>query len=160
MSAKILINGQPNTGKSTLLKALNPETSLVISRDGKAFPFAIPHKIITDFTDVDDLIAQISAAIEAFIAKYDKNPETIAIDSISKMLLDIESKILNRIKSFPYGQVNIEISKLAEFLEVIAAECNLVIVSHTMYDEETNSFKLVNAGGSWGKKGKHNCLAA
>lgn len=38
-------------------------------------------------------------------------PKTIAIDSISKILLDIEGYVLEQVKSFPYGKVNTEIKK-------------------------------------------------
>lgn len=151
---KLLISGLPNVGKSTLVKDLNPETTLLISRDGKKSPLKIPKKTIEDFNDVDDLIAQVTEAVGTYIEKFDKNPDTIVIDSISKIFLDIEAKILARIKSFPYGQVNIEISKFMEFLEhSIAPVCNLVMISHAQLNTETNSYELVNAGGSWGKKG-------
>lgn len=143
-----------NTGKTTLLKSLDPKKTLVISRDGKKFPYAIPKKTIVDFVDIDDLIAQITEAIGAFNEKFGYFPETVAIDSISKIFLDIESRILARVKSFPYGEINKEISKLVEFLEhEIATNCNLVMVSHALLNADTGSFDLVNAGGSWGKKG-------
>lgn len=161
MHVKLLISGLPNTGKSTLLKDLDPEKTLVISRDGKRFPFPIPHRTIEDFEDVEDLITQITDAIETYVTKYDKNPEVIAIDSLSKILLDIEARILKKVKSFPYGVINTEITKLVEFLEhTIAANCHLVLISHALLNTETDSVELVNAGGSWGKKGKLICLAA
>lgn len=161
MSAKLLISGPPNTGKTTLLKTLDPEKTLVIVRDGKRFPFAIPHKTILDFTDSEDLINQISDAIVAYVAKFDRNPETVVIDSVSKILLDIEARVLTRVKSFPYGVVNTEITKITEFLERdIASNCNLIMISHALLNTDSGSYDLVNAGGSWGKKGKHHCLAA
>lgn len=162
MSVKVLISGLPNSGKSTLIKDLDPTKTLLISRDGKKSPLLLPKKTIEDFSDVDDLIAQISEAVQAYVAKFDANPETIVIDSISKIFLDIEARILARVKSFPYGQINIEINKFMEFLEhQIAVHCNLVMISHAQLNTETNQYELVNAGGSWGKKGKlYNCLAA
>jgi len=154
MPVKLLISGQPNTGKTTLLKTLDPARTLVISRDGKAFPFKLVNRSIKDFTDADDLINQISDAVVAYVDKFDKNPETIVVDSISKILLDIEARVLARVKSFPYGVVNTEISKLTEFLESeIAQNCNLILVSHAIFNTDTSSYELVNAGGSWGKKG-------
>lgn len=154
MPVKLLISGQPNTGKTTLLKTLDPTRTLVISRDGKAFPFKLVNRSIKDFTDADDLISQISDAVVAYVEKFDKNPETIVVDSISKILLDIEARILARVKSFPYGVINTEITKLTEFLESeIAQNCNLILVSHAIYNTDTNNYELVNAGGSWGKKG-------
>lgn len=154
MPVKLLISGQPNTGKTTLLKTLDPARTLVISRDGKAFPFKLVNRSIKDFTDADDLINQISDAVVAYVEKFDKNPETIVVDSISKILLDIEARVLSRVKSFPYGVVNTEITKLTEFLEAeIAQNCNLILVSHAIFNTDTNNYELVNAGGSWGKKG-------
>ena len=153
-TVKLLISGLPNTGKSTLIKDLDPKSTLLISRDGKKSPLKLPKKTIDDFADVDDLINQISSAIVSFKDKYDTYPTTVVIDSISKIFLDIESRILARIKSFPYGQVNIEISKFMEFLEhQISPNCNLVMISHAQLNTETNAYELVNAGGSWGKKG-------
>lgn len=154
MAVKVLISGLPNTGKSTLIKSLDPTKSLLISRDGKKSPLKLPKKTIEDFNDVDDLIAQITTAVQSYVEKFDANPETIVIDSISKIFLDIESRILARVKSFPYGQINIEISKFMEFIEhTLAPVCNIVMISHSQLNIDTNSYELVNAGGSWGKKG-------
>ena len=151
---KILIAGQPNTGKTTLLKDLDPTTTLVISRDGKKFPYPIPHKHIKVFVDAEDLIAQIGQAIVGFKEKFGQPPTTVVLDSISKVLLDIEARILAKVKSFPYGVINTEITKVTDFLEnQIAGNCNLIMVSHTLFDQDTNTYQLVNAGGSWGKKG-------
>ena len=154
MSVKLLISGLPNSGKSTLVKSLDPTRALLISRDGKKSPLKLPKKTIEDFADADDLINQISIAITSYVETYDKNPETIVIDSISKIFLDIEAKILAKVKSFPYGVINIEISKFMEFLEhQLVPNCNLVMISHANLNTETGGYELVNAGGSWGKKG-------
>lgn len=158
---KVLISGLPNVGKSTLIKDLDPAKTLLISRDGKKSPLKLPKKTIESFIDADDLISQITVAIQSYIEKNDKNPETIVIDSISKIFLDIESRILAKVKSFPYGVINIEIAKIMEFLEhQIAPMCNLIMISHAQLNVDTGAYELVNAGGSWGKKGKHICLAA
>ena len=161
MSVKLLISGLPNAGKSTLIKDLDPSKTLLISRDGKRSPLKLPKKTIEDFTDVNDLIAQIIAAVQSYITATGHNPDTIVIDSISKIFLDIEAKVLKRVKAFPYGEINIEISTFMNFLEhEIAPACNLVMISHAQLNTETGSYELVNAGGSWGKKGKQLCLAA
>ena len=151
---KLLISGLPNVGKSTLIKDLNAEDTLLISRDGKKSPLKLPKKTIEDFLNADDLITQITEGITSYIAKFDKNPGTIVIDSISKIFLDIEVKTLATVKSFPYGVINTEISKIMDFLEhQIAPMCNLVMISHAQLNSDTNAYDLVNAGGSWGKKG-------
>lgn len=154
MAVKLLISGLPNVGKSTLVKDLDPSKTLLISRDGKKSPLKLPKKTIEDFTNVEDLISQIVAAIQSYIDKTGSNPETIVIDSISKIFLDIEAKILSTVKSFPYGVINVEISAFMGFLEhQIAPICNLVMISHAQLNTDTNAYELVNAGGSWGKKG-------
>ena len=154
MAVKLLISGLPNVGKSTLVKDLDPSKTLLLSRDGKKSPLKLPKKTIEDFTDVEDLINQMIAAIQSYIDKTGNNPETIVIDSISKIFLDIEAKILSKVKSFPYGVINVEISAFMNFLEhQIAPICNLVMISHAQFNTETNAYELVNAGGSWGKKG-------
>lgn len=150
MAVKILISSMPNSGKTTLLQTLTDV--LVFSHDGKVYPFPQPHKNINDFGTVDNLIEIIQSTIGQYQDKYGKFPETIAIDSISKVLLTIEGNVLERIASFPYGVINTEIKKLMDFLEVeIAPNVNLVFVSHAMKDD--GGLCLVNAGGSWGKKG-------
>lgn len=152
MSAKILISGQPNSGKTSLLQSLTDV--LVISHDGKRYPFPQAHKNIPSFSSVEELITIIAQAVEAYKEKYKKFPKTVAIDSISKILLTIEGNILATVKSFPYGVINTEIKKLTDFLEQdLAPNVNLVMVSHTLFDQDTATYQLVNAGGSWGKKG-------
>lgn len=151
---KFLISGLPNIGKSTLIKDLDPEETLLISRDGKKSPLHLPKKTIEDFTNAQDLVNQIIAAIKAYKEAKGKNPKTIIIDSISKIFLDIEAKILRRITSFPYGVINTEITLFMGFLEhSLASQCNLGMISHAEFDKDLNSYSLVNAGGAWGKKG-------
>jgi len=149
---KLLVNGLPAIGKTTVLQTLTDV--LVIARDGKAYPFPQPHVNVPDFETADELINIITDKINAYEEKFGELPKTIAIDSISKILLDIEGNVLARVKSFPYGEVNTEIKKIVDFIERDLADAfNVVMVSHVIYDEDTVGYKLVNAGGSWGKKG-------
>ena len=149
---KLLISGLPNIGKTTVLQSL--KDVLVIARDGKKYPFPQPHVNVPDFESADELIEIITEKINAYEQKLGKMPETIVIDSLSKILLDIEGNILATVKSFPYGVINTEIKKIVDFIERDLADAfNIVMVSHAIYDEDTVGYKLVNAGGSWGKKG-------
>ncbi len=149
---KLLVSGITNCGKTSLLKSL--ENVLVIARDGKKYPFEQPHVNVPDFTSIDTLIDLIVDKVAAYEEKFGKMPQTLAIDSISKILLDIEAYVLEQVKSYPYGKVNTEIKKLVDFIERdMAANFNVVLVSHALYNEDTNGYNLVNAGGSYGKKG-------
>ena len=149
---KLLVSSPPAWGKTTLLKSL--KDVLVISRDGKKYPFPQPHVNVPDFTSADQFIDIIVQAVESYEEKIGKEPVTIAFDSISKVLLDIEAYTLEQVKSFPYGKVNTEIKKVVDFIErEMAPAFNIVLVSHALYSEELNGYQLVNAGGSYGKKG-------
>lgn len=149
---KLLISALPAIGKTTLLKDL--ENVLVIARDGKKYPFPQPHVNMPDFTSVDDFIAMVVEKVEAYEEKVGEAPQIIVFDSISKILLDIEAYVLEQVKSYPYGKVNTEIKKLVDFIERDVAEnFDVVLVSHALYNEDVSGYQLVNAGGSYGKKG-------
>lgn len=149
---KILVSSLPNIGKTTLLKDL--KNCLIVARDGKKYPFPQPHVNVPDFTSADQLIDIIVEKVEAYEAKFDKLPEIVAIDSVSKILLDIEGYTLEQVKSFPYGKVNTEIKKFVDFIERdMVPNFSVVLVSHALYNEDVSGYGLVNAGGSYGKKG-------
>lgn len=149
---KLLVSALPNIGKTTLLQSL--ENTLVIARDGKRYPFEQPHVNVEDFSSADELIEIITDKIEAYESRMEKLPETIAIDSMSKILLDIEGYCLATVASFPYGKINTEIKKVVDFIERdLSPVFNVVLVSHALYSEDTVGYSLVNAGGSYGKKG-------
>ena len=149
---KLLISGLPAIGKTTLLQSL--DKVLVIARDGKKYPFEQAHVNVEDFTSVEHLIDLIVDKVGAYEKKIGEMPKYIVIDSISKILLDIEGYVLEQVKSFPYGKVNSEIKKFVDFIERdLTPSFNVVLVSHALYNEDTVGYSLVNAGGSYGKKG-------
>jgi hypothetical protein len=151
-NVKILVSSLPNIGKTTLLKDLTDV--LVIARDGKKYPFEQPHVNVPDFTSAEQLIDLVVDKVEAYENKIGELPKTVAFDSISKILLDIEGYTLEQVKSFPYGKVNTEIKKVVDFIERdMVTNFNIVLVSHAMYNEDVSGYALVNAGGSYGKKG-------
>ena len=151
-NVKLLVSGITNSGKTSLLKDLH--NVLVIARDGKKYPFEQPHVNVPDFTSVDHLLDLIVEKVEAYENKFGEMPKTVVLDSISKILLDIEAYVLEQVKSFPYGKVNTEIKKLVDFIErEMCPSFNVILVSHALYNEDTNGYNLVNAGGSYGKKG-------
>lgn len=149
---KLLVSSLPAIGKTTLLQSLTDV--LVIARDGKAYPFEQPHVNVPDFTSVRQLTDLIVTTVQKYEEKFGETPKTIAIDSISKILLDIEGYCLATIKSYPYGKINTEIKELVDFIETeMIPNFNVILVSHALYNEEVSGYSLVNAGGSYGKKG-------
>jgi len=151
-NVKMLVSGVTNSGKTSLLQTLTD--CLVIARDGKKYPFEQAHVNVPDFTDVDFLIDLVVDKVAAYEAKHGELPKTIAVDSISKILLDIEGYVLEQVKSFPYGKVNTQIKRFVDFIaRDLSTTFNIVLVSHALYNKDVGGYSLVNAGGSYGKKG-------
>jgi len=157
---KILISGTPNSGKTSLLQDL--EHVFVVARDGKRYPFAQPHVNISQMVHekngpsvVDSLLNTVNEKLGVYFDKFGVLPETVVFDSVSKIFLDIEAAVSSVVTSFPYSVINAEISKLVNYIEneLIARDINVVVVSHANWDEDTAIYKLVNAGGAYGKKG-------
>ena len=150
--AKILISGLSNTGKTSLLQTLT--NVLVIANDGKKYPFKQPHRNIETVTTAEDFIATIEEALEAYEEKFNELPKTVVIDSISKVLQDIENHYVATITSFPYGQIGKDINYLMSYIEneLVKNGCNVIFVSHAIKDGD-GQFTLVTAGGASGKRG-------
>lgn len=148
---KVLVSAVSGMGKTTLLKDL--EEVLVFSRDGKPYPYAQPHVNIPDFVKIAEVIEAFNTKIPAYKERFGKVPKIIAIDSLSTILLDIETSCLQRIANYPYAEVGKEIAMLVRYLEALSEQFTLVVLSHSHHNEGTGSYNLVNAGGSYGKKG-------
>lgn len=149
---KLLISGLSNTGKTSLLK--DAKDTLVVAHDGKKFPFPIPHVHIPQFETVEELCGTITEKIEAYQEKFKQPPRAVAFDSISRILLTIEKNVLERVKNYPYGEVNKEIAYLTDYIEWLISEgISVIMISHAIYNKDTVAYELVNAGGQFGKKG-------
>ena len=150
--AKILISGLSNTGKTSLLQSLTDV--LIMANDGKKYPFPQPHRNIAQVTTAEDFITSIEDGLDAYEAKIGSMPKTIVIDSISKVLQDIENHYVATITSFPYGQIGKDINHLMNYIEneLVKNGCNVIFVSHAIKDGD-GQFSLVTAGGASGKRG-------
>lgn len=171
MAAKILINGKAGSGKSTLLEGL-PKT-FVISRDGKAFPFRMPHMLIPEYYDMNTTlyggtvktddgeveIEGVFAKIEKYNEKFGEYPETVAIDSVSKLMQDaIDYANLNFDGFDVHSTINKEIATLTTFVQehLVANGVNVVLINHVMDNDKKGLIpigqgKFKDKGGFYGE---------
>jgi hypothetical protein len=153
MSVKLLISAEANSGKTTLTKNLT--NSLVISHDGKRYPFKVPHTLVPSFDSVKELIDLTVEKIEAYNSKFNTYPDTIVFDSVSKIFDTIHTNCNEKYKGFQiYSELDKEIVAFTSFIEnsLIASNMNVVLISHALYDADTAKFNLVGKG-SFAKRG-------
>ena len=94
MSAKVLVTGLANTGKTSLLKPL--KNVLVFSRDGKPFSLELPHVNVPDYGKIDELLDLIQEKLDAYKTKMGEYPDTLVFDSVSRIFTDIETNCQNQ----------------------------------------------------------------
>ena len=150
--SRILITGLANSGKTSLLKSL--KDVLVVSRDGKPFSLPLPHYNVTDYTSMDDMLAELSSKLEAYKQKMGKEPKTIAFDSVSRIFTDIETYCSRKFRGFDvWSNVNKEINAFVDAInEIEAAGYNIVLVAHCVWDEKAGKY-IETAKGSFAKTG-------
>jgi hypothetical protein len=148
MSAvKLLIAAESNSGKTTLTKSL--ENALVVSYDGKKFPFRVPHVNVEGFDTVEDLINLIGEKVEAYNEKFGHYPSTIVFDSVSKIFDTVMDNCNTKYKGFQiYTELNKEVHALTDYIQnvLIASDINVILISHAIYDPETSRYNLIGKG--------------
>lgn len=147
MSAKILVSGQSNAGKTKLTETL--ENVLVISHDGKNYPFPKPHVNIPTFGSAQELINIITEKITAYKDKLGEYPKTIVVDSVSKVFDTLYAACSKKHTGFKvYSELNSEISEFTAYIQnvLIASDMNVVIISHAIWDPDTAQYTLVGKG--------------
>lgn len=153
MSAKILVSGLANTGKTSLLQSLTDV--FVIAHDGKQYPFPQPHVNIQTFSSIAELISITNAKLAIYKEKFGKLPATVVFDSVSKIFETIADNCNRQYKGFEvWKNVNSEVNEFTRYLEqtLIPHGLNVVIVSHAIWNIDTATYELV-AQGSFAKKG-------
>jgi hypothetical protein len=149
MSVKLLISGVSNSGKTTLTKDLDPKSTLVVSHDGKSYPYPLPHVNIDTFSTSKELIDIINEKIGAFKEKLGSYPKTIVIDSVSKIFDTILDSMNVKHTGFKiYSELNKEIHELTDYIQnvLIASDMSVVLISHAIYDKDTTNYDLVGKG--------------
>lgn len=160
MAVKLLISAESNGGKTTLTKEL--ENTLVISHDGKRYPFEVPHVMVATFQSTEELTDLVTAKIHAYKEKFGDYPKTIVFDSVSKVFETLYNACNTKHTGFKiYSELDTEINKFTSYIEqsLIASGMNVVILSHAIWDSETGRYNLVGKG-NFAKKGEETRLAA
>lgn len=155
MSVKILISGVSNSGKTTLTKDLDPKKTLVISHDGKNYPYPIPHVNVDTFDTTAELVNIINDKVSAFKEKVGAYPETVVIDSVSKVFDTLMDAMNTKHTGFKvYSGLDKEINEFTSYIQnvLIASDMNVVLLSHAIYDADTTNYNLVGKG-SFAKRG-------
>ena len=154
MSAvKLLIAGQSNSGKTTLLKSLTD--AYVLSHDGKKFPFPIPHTNVPTFDSVTELTNLMTAKIQAYQDSKGTLPSTVVIDTVSKIFDTIYDNCNKKFTGFKiYSELDLELKQFTDYIEniLVANGMNVIILSHAIYDADSTSYNLVGKG-SFQKRG-------
>ena len=151
-TAKILITGMPNTGKTTLLKTL--KKAFVFARDGKPFSLELPHVNIIEYTNMNNLLGLISEKLEAYNKKFGEYPETIVFDSVSRIFTDIETSCSKRFNGYEvWANVNKEIQAFLEAINSMQeGGFNIVLIAHAVWDENAKKY-IETCKGSFAKIG-------
>lgn len=151
-AAKVLITGLPNSGKTSLVKNLTD--CLVIARDGKPFPFKLPHVNVPDFITIKEVEDLITEKINTYEEKFGKLPKTVVVDSVSRIFTDIETSCSSRFSGFDiWTNINKEINSFVQYLNsLLDADMNVVIIAHAVWDEKADKF-IETCKGNFAKVG-------
>lgn len=146
MAYKLLISGESGSGKTTLTK--NMKDTLVISHDGKMYPYKIPHATIDTFSSAEELINFIEDKAIAYKERFGDFPKTMVFDSVSRIFETLDTACNKRYTGYQvYNQLNNNISEFAAFLEKLVENgINVVIISHAIYDADSSRYNLVGKG--------------
>lgn len=146
MSAKILISGESNSGKTTLLSTL--KDAFIVSHDGKNFPFPIPHTNIADFDSAEEFTVTVTDKIQAYKDRFDRLPRTVVIDSVSKVFDTLYDTCNTKYTGFNvYSNLNKQIHVITDFIQQLVDNgMNIIIISHAIWDVDNAKFNLVGKG--------------
>jgi len=158
MAIKLLVSGLAGAGKTELLRSLGKET-FVVSRDAKQFSLPIPHMLVDTYYDMDtllygatikddegndQLIPGIVDKLDAYSEKFGSYPETVVIDSVSQIFMDVIDKASQtpNIYGSQGAEITKEIAKLTkfvhEFLELNGV--NVILINHVIEEKAEGKF--------------------
>jgi hypothetical protein len=147
MSIKLLIAAESNGGKTTLTKDL--QNALVVSHDGKKYPYPVPHVMVDTFDSVQELITLTNDKIVAYKERYKAYPKTVVFDSVSKIFDTLLDTCNIKHTGFKiYSELDKEIHEFTDYVQntLIASDMNVILISHALYDAETTKYNLIGKG--------------
>lgn len=168
MAIKILINGPAGAGKTELLRTLGEET-FVVSRDAKEFALPLPHMLVDTYYDMETLlngadvsdgeggtvhVSGVVDGIQAYHAAFGNYPETVVIDSVSQLFMDV----IDKASQTPnvYGSQGAEVTKEMALLTSFIHEnlelsgINVILINHVIEEKvdgkETGTYISFGSG--------------
>jgi hypothetical protein len=156
---KVLLTGLSNTGKTNALRTLDPKKTLVVSIDGKTFPFPIPHFNVISFPHIDGFISGYDTAdghVDGIVDKmlkfqeaFGSYPDTVVVDTVSRVFHIIADNSNLQFKNFDiHTNIAKEIALFNNFLQeqLVVNGINVVQISHVVYDEKLNLYTDASSG--------------
>jgi len=146
MAFKLVVCGEPNAGKTSLTEGV--KNSLVISHDGKPYPFPAPHALLDTVESGSGITDFVSDKVGAYEEKFGNPPDVIIFDSISRIYESLYDLCNTKYTNFAiYSNLDKEIKEVADLLEdIVASGINVVIISHASLNTETSKYELVGKG--------------
>lgn len=162
MAVKLLICGFENSAKSTITSKI--KDGMVVNFDRKEYGFEVPHANVGTFTMentpdnvANTVISLINEKLGVYLEKMGKMPKTVVLDTVTQYYSGMAAYNGMRYKGFDiHSNNNADTLNFNNYVEdvLIANGINVIIVAHTIYDEQTARHIIPAAGkfkdaGSW-----------
>jgi len=130
---------------------------MVIAIDSKPYPYNIPHYEVREFNGVVDFKNTLVEKVKSYKEKYGKLPETVILDTVTKLYELIYLWAEDNYKGFDVhnaiSKATLQLNGMLDKL-LIDRGINMVVVAHVQYKEATNRFVVPATGtfkdnGSW-----------
>lgn len=152
-AVKVLVNAFESSGKSTITSQL--EDALVFNMDSKEYGFKVPHVNMKEYEGMDNLIEFISEKLETYNEKFGHYPKNVVFDTVTQLYVSMQKYNGEKYKGFDEHKANnSDTLAFNAFIEqaLIPSDINVIIVAHTIYDENT-SRHIIPATGAFAKAG-------
>ncbi len=144
MGNVIIVAGNSGTGKSSSLKTLNPESTVIVNVLGKELPwrgskkdYNPEKKNIRKATKSPDIIATIASRM------LDPKIETIIVDDIGFSMLEEYFEKANVSGFGKFVEMSVNLQKIIKFAkDDVPAEKTVILMFHTEQDDKEALYKV------------------